>query len=120
MKILTLDLGKYKNVFCEFVSQNGTQEYGKVTTRPKAVHDLLVERQPDGVVVEIGTATGWVYDPAFGLGFPAEEALRHKEKEFFDRITGFLGLNGHEKAQGTQKIRISLFLRLYGIRLLIY
>jgi transposase len=79
MKILALDLGKYKSVFCEFDSQNGTQEYGKVATRPQAVHDLFVERQPNRVVIEIGSAAGWVYDMARGLGFEAEVANTNHE-----------------------------------------
>src|SRR5687767_15237843 len=86
MKILALDLGKYKTVFCDYVTGYVTDHvtagagagagqcgYGKVPTAPKDLHDLLVERRPDRVVLEAGPAAGWVHDLAAALGARSEE-----------------------------------------------
>ena len=53
MKILALDLGNYKE--CGVYLRAGffkPQIQDRVTT-PKALHDLLVEEEPDRVVIEI-------------------------------------------------------------------
>lgn len=42
MNILALDLGKYKTVYCDYNSDNGEHEFGKVKTTPQAIHDLIV------------------------------------------------------------------------------
>jgi hypothetical protein len=54
MNILALDLGKYKTVFCNYHSDNGEHEFGKVKATPQAIHDLMVEKEPQRVVLEGG------------------------------------------------------------------
>ena len=39
MNILALDLGKYKTVFCEYNSENGKHDFGKINTTPQDIHD---------------------------------------------------------------------------------
>ena len=55
MKILAIDLGKFKSVACDFDSTTTEHEFTTLPTRPAAMHDLLVEREPDRVVIEIGS-----------------------------------------------------------------
>ena len=74
MNILALDLGKYKTVFCDYNSVNGEHEFGKVKTTPQAIHDLIVEREPQRVVLEVCNIAGWVVDIAKTLGKETETA----------------------------------------------
>ena len=50
MRILALDLGKYKTVACD--AETGRHRYVTVLTTPKALHDLIVDRAPQRVVIE--------------------------------------------------------------------
>lgn len=74
MNILAMDLGKSKTVFCDYDSDNGKHEFGKVKTEPQQIHDLIITRSPDRVVFEICAIAGWVYDIARALGVEAEVA----------------------------------------------
>lgn len=74
MNILGLDLGKYKTVFCNYNSVNGEHEFGKVKTTPQEIHDLIVEKGPQRVVLEVCHAAGWVVDIAEALGKETETA----------------------------------------------
>jgi transposase len=74
MDILALDLGKYKTVFCKYDSMSGEHEFGKIKTTPQQIHDLIVEMQPDRVVLEICTSAGWVVDIARVLDKEVEVA----------------------------------------------
>lgn len=74
MNILALDLGKYKTVFCNYNSNNGEHKFGKVKTTPQAIHDLIVEKEPQRVVLEVCTIAGWVVDIAKTLGKETETA----------------------------------------------
>lgn len=74
MKILAMDLGKRKTVSCIYDSAAGEHTFGKVFTRPQAIHDLLVESEPDRVVFEICPAAGWIYDICRSLGLEAQVA----------------------------------------------
>ena len=84
MDILALDLGKYKTVFCRYDSMSGEHKFGKIKTTPQQIHDLIVEMEPDRVVLEICTSAGWVVDIARGLdkevevANPLQEAWRWK------------------------------------------
>jgi len=53
MRILALDLGKFKTVGCEYEAETGRHQFTTILTNPKAVHDLIVDREPDRVVIEI-------------------------------------------------------------------
>ena len=58
MKILALDLGKFKSVACIYRSDNGDHRFSKVPTNPQDIHDLIVEQKPDRIVIEIGSQVG--------------------------------------------------------------
>src|SRR5260370_9359649 len=84
MKILALDLGKYKSVGCDYEQQSGAHEFETVATKPQGLHDLLVERQPDRVVIEICSISGWVCDlvRALGKGSPWQDRCRSETGRF--------------------------------------
>ena len=42
MRILALDLGKYKSVACDYEAETGRHRFTTILTNPKAVHDLIV------------------------------------------------------------------------------
>jgi len=74
MNILALDLGKYNTVFCDYNSDNGEHEFGKVKTTPQAIHDLIVAKEPQRVILEVCHIAGWVVDIARVLGKETETA----------------------------------------------
>jgi len=83
MNILAMDLGKSKTVFCEYNSNNGEYEFGKVKTVPQQIHDLIVERSPNGVVFEICTIAGWVFDIVKALEIEVEVAnVNHEARRW--------------------------------------
>jgi hypothetical protein len=53
MNILALDIGKFNTVYCDYISKTGEHEFGKVKTTPQAIHDLIVDREPKRVVMEV-------------------------------------------------------------------
>jgi transposase len=71
--ILAVDLGKFKSVACVY---RGAQDHDFRTlpTTPAAMHDVIVELQPDRVVIEVGAAAGWVQDLCQTLGMPIQVA----------------------------------------------
>lgn len=79
MNILAMDLGKSKTVFCEYDSQTGEHSFGKVTTSPQAIHDLLVDKSPERVVFEVGPSSGWVHDICCALKLDTEVANPNTE-----------------------------------------
>jgi len=80
MKILALDCGKYKSVFLDYQTGDGPREFGKVSTRPRDIHDLLVERRPEVFVLEIGPDAGWICDLAAALGIKTKVANTNDER----------------------------------------
>src|SRR2546423_8848330 len=74
MKILALDLGNYKSVACIYEMTSLNHRFTKVVTTPKALHDLLVEEEPDRVVIEICPLAGWISDLIRSLGIELEVA----------------------------------------------
>jgi len=50
MNILALDIGKYNTLFCDYISETGEHEFGKVKTKPQAIHDLIADKEPERVV----------------------------------------------------------------------
>lgn len=67
MNILALDLGKNNTVFCDYNCENGKYEFGQIPTTPPHIHDLIVARQPQRLVLEICTLAGWIHDIAVNL-----------------------------------------------------
>jgi transposase len=81
MKILSLDMGKFKTVWLVYLTGGaGAQKYGKIVTGPKTVHDLLVEHRPDRLVLESGPSAGWVCDIAATLEIPTQVANTNDER----------------------------------------
>ena len=78
-RILAIDLGKFTSVACDYDVTNHSHTFTTVKTRPAVLHDLIVEREPDRVVIEIGSAAGWVRDLCEGLGVELEVANPNHE-----------------------------------------
>lgn len=74
MKILACDLGKFKTVVCIYETQDNSYEFVSIKTNPQEMHDLVVEHEPDRVVMEICSIVGWIYDLVTGLGFEVQVA----------------------------------------------
>jgi transposase len=72
--ILALDLGKFKSVGCTYQTSDGSHQYRTICTTPTAMHDLIVDVQPDRVVIEVGPAAGWVKDLCETLGIAIQIA----------------------------------------------
>ena|SRR5215213_430698 len=62
MKILALDLGKYKTVACEYEAESGQHRFHTSLTTPTALQQLVLQVQPDQVVIEICNLAGWICD----------------------------------------------------------
>jgi transposase len=78
--ILAIDLGKYKSVACVYDVEAGEGKgFESLPTRPGALHDLIVERSPDRVVIETGNQAGWVKDLCEALGVEIEVANPNHE-----------------------------------------
>lgn len=78
-RILAIDLGKFTSVACDYHMADGSHRYTTVKTRPQVLHDLIVERTPERVVIEIGSAAGWVRDLCETLGVPLQVANPNHE-----------------------------------------
>ena len=74
MKILALDLGKYKTVGCEYESENGAHCFRRSSTTPAALRKMVQEVKPDRVVIEVCSIAGWVCDLLWGLGIKVQVA----------------------------------------------
>lgn len=92
MKILALDLGKYKTVGCEYEAETGKHRFHTLATRAQELHDLVVAVAPDRVVIEICSIAGWVSDLVQSMGIelqvanPSDDAWRwRKVKKKNDR-----------------------------------
>jgi len=73
-RILAIDLGKFKSVACLYDAASAEHAFETLATRPQAVHDLIVAKRPDRVVIEVGAAAGWVSDLCQALEAPVEVA----------------------------------------------
>ena len=80
MQILALDLGKYKTVACDYEAESGRHSYVTVSTTPQGLHDLIVDREPDRVVIEICSIAGWVCDLVRTLGIEMQVANTADER----------------------------------------
>lgn len=92
MKILALDLGKYKTVGCEYEAATGSYRFKGSQTTPAALAKLVGEVKPDRVVIEVCSIAGWVSDLVRRQGIELQVAntsdeawLWRKVKEKDDR-----------------------------------
>jgi transposase len=86
MKILAIDLGKFKSVFVVYLGELKDQQFGKVDTSPAALHDLLVQESPDRLVIEAAPAAGWVCDLAQTLGIAVQVANGNDERWHWKKV----------------------------------
>lgn len=84
MKILAIDLGKFNSVACLFDSNLNQSEFETIATQRWAFEQLLSRTQPEQVIIETSSISGWVHDLCCGLGYkvlvanPSTEAWRWK------------------------------------------
>ena len=74
MKILSLDLGKYKTVGCVYDSASGEHRFNTSFTTPVGLAQLVKAVKPDRVVIEVCNLAGWVCDLLRELGVPVQVA----------------------------------------------
>lgn len=74
MKILALDLGKYKTVACEYERETGKHRFHTSLTTAAALAQLVNEVKPERVVIEVCNIAGWVCDLLRGLGVEVQVA----------------------------------------------
>ena len=74
MKILALDLGKYKTVGCAYEAANGAHRFKASSTTPAGLQQLVKEVKPDRVVIEVCNIAGWVCDLLRSLGVEVQVA----------------------------------------------
>src|SRR6185503_10718803 len=74
MKILSLDLGKYKTVGCDYESETGGHQFMSSFTTPGALKKLVQGVKPDRVVIEVCSIAGWVCDLLRELGIEVQVA----------------------------------------------
>src|SRR5678816_1071270 len=74
MKILALDLGKYKTVGCAYESESGAHQFQRTFTAPADLQRLVQEIKPDRVVIEVCNIAGWVCDLMGQLGIAVQVA----------------------------------------------
>jgi transposase len=74
MKILALDLGKYKTVGCEYERESGRHWFRATATTPAGLQQLVREVKPDRVVIEICSIAGWVCDLVRRMGIEIQVA----------------------------------------------
>jgi transposase len=74
MKILALDLGKYKTVGCDYERESGKHRFKSSFTTPAALQQLVKEVKPDRVVIEVCNIAGWVCDQLRGMGIEVQVA----------------------------------------------
>lgn len=74
MKILALDLGKFKSVACIYRAEDGEHEFRTIKTAYLEVGGLLGNVKPDRFVIEISPLAGWVGDLAREQGLELQVA----------------------------------------------
>jgi transposase len=74
MKILALDLGKYKTVGCDYERESGKHRFRSSFTTPAALQQLVKQVKPDRVVIEVCNIAGWVCDLLRGMGVEVQVA----------------------------------------------
>src|SRR6185437_15937766 len=74
MKILALDLGKFKTVGCVYEGASGEHRFKTSSTTAAGLARLVREVQPDRVVIEVCNIAGWVCDLLRELGVRVQVA----------------------------------------------
>jgi transposase len=74
MKILALDLGKYKTVGCDYERESGQHRFRASVTTAAALERMVQEVKPDRVVIEVCNIAGWVCDLLRGMGVAVQVA----------------------------------------------
>lgn len=74
MKILALDLGKFKTVGCVYEGASGEHRFKTSCTTPTGLAQLVKEVKPDRVVIEVCNIAGWVCDLLRELGVSVQVA----------------------------------------------
>jgi len=74
MKILALDLGKYKTVGCAYESESGAHQFQRTLTTPADLERLVQDVKPERVVIEVCSIAGWVCDLMGQLGVEVQVA----------------------------------------------
>jgi transposase len=74
MKILALDLGKYKTVGCAYERESGQHRFRASVTTAAALERMVQEVKPDRVVIEVCNIAGWVCDLLRGMGVAVQVA----------------------------------------------
>ena len=74
MKILALDLGKYKTVGCDYERESGKHRFRASVTTPAALERMVQEVKPDRVVLEVCNIAGWVCDLLREMGVAVQVA----------------------------------------------
>ena len=74
MKILALELGKYKTVGCAYESESGAHQFKRGLTTAGGLAGMVQAVKPDRVVIEICSIAGWVCDLMWGLGIEVQVA----------------------------------------------
>ncbi|PZD70485.1 hypothetical protein C1752_12056 [Acaryochloris thomasi RCC1774] len=69
MKILAIDLGKFKSVSCLLDTENNQTEFQTIPTLRWAFEQLLNTTHPHQVVFETSAVSGWVHDLCQSLGY---------------------------------------------------
>src|SRR6185503_5142594 len=79
MKILSLDLGNYKTVGCDYESETGGHQFMRSFTTPGALKKLVQAVKPDRVVIEVCSIAGWVCDLLRELGVEVQVANTNED-----------------------------------------
>ena len=72
MRILAIDLGKFKSLFCWYDDQEQKFRIQTASSTPQAFHEMLIKREVDRVVIEVCDMAGWVKDLCETLSIPIQ------------------------------------------------
>ena len=74
MKILALDLGKFKTVGCVYNGLSGEHRFKTSYTTATGLAQLVSEVKPDRVIIEVCNIAGWVCDLLREMGVAVQVA----------------------------------------------
>jgi transposase len=72
MRILAIDLGKFKSLFCWYDPEERKFQFQTAASTPPKFHDLLIKKEVDRVVIEVCDMAGWVKDLCETLSIPIQ------------------------------------------------